>query len=386
MSSELQNRTLGSYRTLLPGQAQKPDVISRVVRSMVHDYNNMLMGAVGCIDLARSMLEPSHAGYRFLEQARRTLANGAALTHQLMTFVRQPECRLGNVELDVVIERFKEILRRLLGANIEMRIHLAAPGVRVSCSEGILEEILMNLVATACDGTAPGGKLSIESEVVMPGALVRLRVSRSGFGDKEAGESNGSELRPLPASESRGIGRRLPSVCSIVSQSDGHLQVSTEKEAEVALAVYLPVAQLSQEASAAATSSLGLPCVRRSVIIVEDDAAARLSHRRALEQLGYQVVEASDGKAALSLCREPCSSIDLLLIDLAQPGTSKRQFADEVVATLPEITVLYMSTEPAEALLRLGWLKPGMVSLQKPFTAQALQAALFLTQSAQACL
>jgi CheY-like chemotaxis protein len=373
------------------GHAQKLHVIGRLTGRIAHDFNNILMGVGGCVDVAKSKLDPSHPGYRFVEEAKRALGNGAAITRQLMTLGRRPNSGMVCVELDGSIERNRDVLRRLLNVNIELRIIAGAPGVRVNCPEGAVEKILLHAAASAVDGMTQGGRLFIESHVVRlpaeplsstlrtrPSGYVTLRIHCTGSAAKQGAESpEPSRAVSLP-SLGKGIGLSLAAVHAIVMQSDGHLEVLSDQGAGTMLMIYLPIAASSFDGVASTAPPPSSVMGAAMVLLVEADVMSRLRHRQVLEELGYKVLEADDARTALELGRRSAQRIDALVVDMPLVTGCGFSLAEEVTARNPEVGVIHMSAEPVEQLLFDGvsQLVPGTVVLRKPFDELALQTAL----------
>jgi CheY-like chemotaxis protein len=243
--------------------------------------------------------------------------------------------------------------------------------------EGALEEILLHLVLVARDALPQGGLLSFESGMatvreheepwqagVPCGNYLTLRVSDEGLG----GFADPSEN-----------GQSLAAVCALIKHSGGYVELTRTPELATALTLYLPrvnstPAELFEPAPAESAqptaSSAGF------ILIVDDEPMIRLSLRSLLERIGYRVLEAHDGAAALTLCRQQRAPIDVLLTDVILPGIQGVQLAREVQALRPQASVIFMSAYPCATLVRDGRLEPGMISLQKPFDESALAAAL----------
>lgn len=360
-------------------QAQKLQIVGRLVSSIAHDFNNLLMGVGGCIDIAKSKLDGAHPAYRFLEEAKRSMTNRASIARPLLMFIRQPEAQFVSLEIDAVIEHNREMLRRLLGSDIELRLRLSAPGMRVSCEEGAIAEILMNLAANARELIAQGGRLSVESKLLLDGYVtLQVGVSRHAGGPLPPMHT-GEPANASPQFKQR-IGVSLGAVYGIAKQNDGHLEVSDDKDLELALSIHLPLAEAPRDAACAQARPVLMPLLEQCVLVVDQDQALRQSLRESLKRMGYRVQEAGDGAAALELCQQPERRIDLLIMDrkIAHSGAAGRHFAEEMASLNREVAMIYTTAERAELLGRDGRIEPGAILLRKPFTEIMLKTALQL--------
>lgn len=364
-------------------QAQKLQIVGRLVSSITHDFNNLLMGVGGCIDIARSKLDAQHPALRFLDEAKRSMTTRIPLARPLLMFIKQEETHFVSREVDAVIEYNKEMLRRLLGSDIELRIRLAAPDAKVSCPEGALEEILMNLSANARDAMTEGGQLCIDTRVLF-GEWLLLQVS----GHRTKLDSHDSaypkEAQRTPKEVKQRTILSLGTIYNIVKQSGGHLAIGFEPSEELALSVLLPVWRGSDEAALLPPQPLIAPPAFYNVLIVAA-VEERLGLRTQLEQLGYKIYEASDGAAALALGRQAEQRMDLLIldVDLLQREAAGRLEA-ELAALNPDLTTVYISQESVEGLMRMGRVSPGMIVLKKPPGDVTLRAALALALAGRA--
>lgn len=377
--------------------SQKLQLVGRLTSTIAHDFNNLLMGVSGCIDVAKSKLEPTHPAHRFLEEAKRSMASGTSITRPLLLFVRQQEARLINLEIDLAIERDKEMVRRLLHTGSELVLQLAAPGAKVTCPEGSVDQILLNLVAYLRDATPHLGQLTIASELVTlsersgrlhlllrPGPYVAVRVKSRflpGTAETEPSASTSPPLRPIREA-GKGTGLSLATAYSIIKQCNGHIEVRSGKESGLLFTVYLPIAQALLEESEERARTGPFLAPGCTVLLAEEDLVVRLDLRQALERMGYNVFEAGDAAEAMRLSRQPHQRLDLLLTNVALPDATGAQLAEELAAHKPELAVVYLSDSRVDALEGEVPLEPGMISLKKPVTSAALQAAIDLALGA----
>jgi CheY-like chemotaxis protein len=170
----------------------------------------------------------------------------------------------------------------------------------------------------------------------------------------------------------KGTGLGLATVYGIVKQSGGFIWVYSEPGDGTTFKIYLPrVDEPVEGVAAPATSNESLRGAE-TVLLVEDAAAVRAVTRQVLERLGYTVLEAPNGQAALHLATKHHGPIHLLLTDVVMPELGGRQLAEQLRARRPELKVLYASGYTDDAVVRHGVLQLGVAYLQKPFTPDVL--------------
>jgi signal transduction histidine kinase len=369
--------------------AQRMEAVGSLAGGVAHDFNNLLGVILGYATLARDRLEPQHPVRQDLEPVLDAAERGAALTRQLLSFSRQQPLQTQVLDLGQVLGGMEGLLRRLLGAGIDLRVKVE-PGLgHVRADRSQLEQVVMNLVVNARDAMPQGGRLTIEAANadldeayvrghagVQPGRYVVLAVSDSGAGMDEATRARIFEPFFTTKAPGKGTGLGLATVYGVAKQSGGHVWVYSELGQGTVFRVYLPLVEAELSAAAAPAPAPAAPVgAGRRALLVEDEPALRSLFSRQLEGLGFQVSAAEDGAQALALARGGPSP-DLLLTDMVMPGLGGQALAAELRREFPALKVLYMSGY-TEALLDDGaGLEPGASFLQKPFGLAGLSASL----------
>jgi len=277
------------------------------------------------------------------------------------------------------------MLRRLLGEDIDIKVHLAEGLGGALADPGQVEQVIMNLAVNARDAMPQGGKLTIETAnveldetyaeqhvAVKPGRFVMLSVTDTGTGMDPAIKEHLFEPFFTTKEKGKGTGLGLATVYGIVKQSGGNVWVYSEPGQGTAFKVYLPrvdapVAEVRRRpASVSATG-------RETVLIVEDEDAVRRLAERILRSAGYKVLAAASGGDALLQCEKHDAPIDLLLTDVVMPQMSGRALAERLAKSRPALKVLYMSGYTDNAIVHHGVLEPGTHFIGKPFAADELR-------------
>jgi two-component system, cell cycle sensor histidine kinase and response regulator CckA len=347
----------------------------------------VVIGAAHYI-LARSDIP--HAVRADAEFIRKAAERTAAVTAQLLAFSRRQMLRPQVLDLNALLEKFRPVLQRTMGEDCGVALGLD-PGIgRVRADPGQLEQVLLNLVLNARDAMPRGGALTIETSgaelgeastalehgvAVRPGRYVLLAIRDTGHGMDQATLEHVFEPFFTTKGVGQGTGLGLATVYGIVKQSDGYVWAYSEPGKGTTIKVYLPVTAERAEAPPEAPAPPGA-ARGELILIVEDDGPVRAIAARALAEVGYRVLEAESGMAAVELLRRSGVRPALVLTDVVMPGMSGSELAAAVGRLAPGTPVLFTSGYTDGEILRRGLLEPGADFLAKPFSPEALVRAV----------
>jgi signal transduction histidine kinase/ActR/RegA family two-component response regulator len=364
-------------------QAQKMEAIGGLAGGVAHDFNNMLTAILGYSQLARMHIAREHPSFSGLEEIEKAGHRAASLTRQLLAFSRQQVLQPRVLDLSVLVGEMDKMLRRLIGADVEL---LTAPETslgRVKADPGQIEQVLMNLVVNARDAMPGGGKITIETanveldesytrqhSEVAAGPYVLLAVSDTGSGMDAATKARIFEPFFTTKGLGKGTGLGLSTVYGIVRQSGGHVEVYSEMGRGTAFKVYLPRVADAPELREVETPKAALPRGTETVLVVEDEDLVRGIIVKSLEIQGYRVIGAQDGLQGLELLQSV--SVDLLVTDVRLPRMAGPELVRQALVSYPGLRVLYISGYTDKAVLHHGILSAGSLYIQKPFTPDAL--------------
>jgi PAS domain S-box-containing protein len=365
-------------------QAQKMEAVGRLAGGVAHDFNNLLMVINGYTEVLLEELKSGDAMHQKVQSIQQAADRAATLTRQLLAFSRKQLLELKVVDVNTVIEDMEQLLRPLIGEDIELVTHLAPEAGRTRADAGQIEQVIMNLVVNAKDAMPQGGRITLqtscvtvenfhEQRFIVPGRYVVISVSDTGHGMDEETQSRVFEPFFTTKEKGKGTGLGLSTVYGIVKQSNGYVYPQSDVGAGTTFYIYLPrVEEPTQEASPTAKSQEDGKGGCETVLLVEDEESVRELVRETLSMHGYRVLEAEDGEKGLRVAETCAETIDMLITDVVMPGIGGRELAKKLVAARPGICVLYLSGYTEDAIVTQGALGPGTAFLQKPFTLQSL--------------
>jgi len=340
---------------------------------------------LGNCEFLLARLEPDHALRRHALEIQKSGTRGALLARQLLSFGRRELLAPRVLDLRDVVGEMEDMLRRLIGEDVDCKMHFGETPALVQADVGQVEQVLMNLVVNARDAMPGGGRLTVEVRDVelddayctehveaRPGAHVMLAVSDSGIGMAPDVAARVFEPFFTTKERGRGTGLGLSTVYGIVQQWGGHIGVYSEPTQGSAFKVYLPRLAGVAHAPDAPSPSSARPTGRETILLVEDEDGVREVARETLQLYGYRVLEARDGMEALAIAERVQDPIDLVLTDVVMPHLSGGQLVQCLAGSRPTLRVLFMSGYPDDAVFRNGLLPAGAEFVQKPFSLEGL--------------
>ena len=366
-------------------QSERLEVVGQLAGGVAHEANNQMTVILGAADFLLRRPELAAMARQDVEHIRAAAERTAAITGQLLAFSRRQVLRPQVLDLDETVLGLDLVLRRTLGEQSSLELRLgSAPGL-VKADPGQLAQVLLNLVLNSRDAMPVGGRLTIETfsteltegyarqhpgVTIEPGAYVVLAVSDTGHGMSRETAARAFEPFYTTKPIGKGTGLGLATVYGIVKQSEGYVWSYSELGKGTTFKIYLPLAgeaKLQGQAPPPAPRASG-----EVVLLVEDETAVRQMASRVLQEYGYGVIEASDGREALGLLERSGGRIRLLVTDVVMPEMDGRELARRVEALSPGLPVLYMSGYTDDEIVRRGLLEAGQPFLQKPFNPETL--------------
>jgi PAS domain S-box-containing protein len=368
-------------------QSQKMEAVGRLAGGVAHDFNNLLGIVTACSELLRSRVDAGSVEY--IDNIREAAKRGASLTRQLLAFSRRQPTQSQLLDLNERLKEVSKLLKPLMGDDVEIVLRPHSGNAIVEADPVYLDQIIVNLAVNARDAMPRGGRLIIktsvfdldesfvrEHPVMSAGRYVMMAISDNGIGMDEAILSRIFEPFFTTKEAGKGSGLGLATVYGIVKQSGGHVWVYSEVGHGTTFKIYLPSAD-KKLASGEKKHEEELPGRREgtTVLLAEDDAVMRRLTRKMLEEHGYKVLEAEDGKTALDLITSAGAPIDLTLTDVVMKGMTGPELVLRLIDAFPAMKIVYMSGYTGELVTNQG-LDTSIRLLEKPFTRASLLKTL----------
>ncbi|MDT4739917.1 hybrid sensor histidine kinase/response regulator [Bradyrhizobium sp. WYCCWR 12699] len=364
-------------------RSQRIEAVGQLTGGIAHDFNNLLTIIIGNLQMA-SRRVTDEKPKALIENAQKGALKAAELTKRLLAFSRKQALDPRPVDLNRLVQNLTDMLARTLGETISIETNLAPDLWEAQADLTELESAVLNLALNARDAMPNGGTLILEtsnasldeqfsasSDQLNAPQYVSISVKDTGIG--MAPEVADKAFEPFFTTKppGTGTGLGLSQVYGFVKQSDGDVRINSTPGAGTTVTIYLPRRKDASEPERKEQAIGGVPRGDgERVLVTEDDEGVRQFVTDTLVELGYEVMQAQDGSAALNVLAT--SQVDLLLTDVVMPGINGRALAVEAQRRRPGLKVLYMTGYSRDAIVHQGRLDPGVSLIQKPFTQSDL--------------
>jgi two-component system cell cycle sensor histidine kinase/response regulator CckA len=361
--------------------AQKLEAVGQLAGGVAHEFNNMLMAITGHGSLLLSTLDESSPLRRNVEQIMGSAERATALTRQLLAFGRKQVLERATVDVNGAVEASMRLLRPLVAPRVDLRLQLHPSLPAITADPTQVEQVLINLVLNARDAIDGEGTITLATRVVQldqataardevaPGSYVAVSVTDTGHGMDEDVRSRIFEPFFTTKPPGQGSGLGLSTAYGIVRQCGGVLRVESLPGRGTTMTVLLAAGTQSPPEHDREPPAPARPVA----LVVDDEEVVRNICAALLDGLGYEVLTAPDGHAALELLPTLQDPPELLLTDIVMPGLRGPALAAEITACHPHTNVLFMSGYPGDGL-EVGGLAVERQLLQKPFGVADLKA------------
>ena len=358
--------------------AQKMEALGQMTGGIAHDFNNFLTVVILNLDYIQHDNSISEKYGRRLQLALDAAYRGSKVVRQLMAYARKQPLEEEVVVLGEAMPAVVELVRRAVGETIEVEFVGSGSSWSTVLDPVQFEAAILNLALNAANAMNDGGKLTIELANVMlddayaarhpevvPGQYVLVVLSDTGTGMPAETVARAVDPFFTTQPEGRGSGLGLSMVYGFVRQSGGHIKIYSEPGHGTSVKLYFrrnyeAAEHLGPAQSAAAAGN-------ETILVVEDDESLRLSVVGTLKELGYEVLGAPNGSAALILL-EGSRHVDLLFTDVVMPGPiSSGALVQAAHDIQPEIKILFTSGYTRNSVIHHGRLEPGINFLGKPY-------------------
>jgi signal transduction histidine kinase len=362
-------------------QNQRIESIGKLTGGLAHDFNNLLTVILGNAELLSYEAAHDRRLLTFTDAIASSAMRGTDLTRRLLAFARRQSLEPSPVNLNRLLLSMEGLLNRSLGANIAIRI-MPGSGLHTALVDNSqLEGAILNLCINSRDAMPGGGEILIETmnvtltescrkflEDVVPGEYVAIRVSDTGCGIQQ--EMLGQVFEPFFTTKERGkgTGLGLSTVYGFIRQSNGYVDIASVVDAGTQVTLYLPITLQQELHAEKPVVNSAYARGEETILMVEDDTAVSSFAKQFLVSLGYNVLLADTGPAALAiLATSP--GINLLFTDIVMPGgMDGAELGRIALSRYPHLKVLYTSGYTDNALIQQGSLDPEGNFLSKPYT------------------
>ena len=370
-------------------QAQRMEVLGQLTGGIAHDSNNLLTVITGNLEMVEEELG-THPALKYLREAQEAALMGARLNRRLLTFARRRRLEPQVVNLNDQVLAMSELLRRTIGETIKLTTSLAHDlgATRVDPSE--VESAVLNLAINARDAMPLGGSLRIETMNVSvdaelarlakglaPGDYVRLTVSDTGTGMPPEIVARVFEPFFTTKAPGKGTGLGLATIFGFVKQSNGHVSITSVVGQGTAITLYLPRLGAQGAAPDDTGAANTLPLAHgETILVVEDNPQVRTLTVERLRRLGYRVLEAESGPAALAVLEGDVAP-DIVFTDVVMPGgLSGFDLARAILKRAPGQRILFTTGFAEDEAHGTETLLSGQRILRKPYNLAELAGAL----------
>lgn len=381
--------------------SQKMQAVGQLAGGVAHDFNNLLTAMIGFCDLLLMRHPAGDPSFADIMQIKQNANRAANLVRQLLAFSRRQTLQPKTLDLTDVLAELSNLIRRLIGENIQMKITHGRELGMVKADQGQLEQVIINLAVNARDAMPSGGSLSIrtsnvtierghvvpkdkiapaDDEVIAPGDYVLVEVEDTGTGIPPEIIKNVFEPFFSTKEVGSGTGLGLATCYGIIKQTGGYIYVRSTVGVGTTFCLYFKSFQSEQTttkiADGAADTSASDLTGKATIMLVEDETPVRIFAARALRNKGYEVLEADSGETALEVFSGHSGDIDMIISDVVMPGMNGPKMIVTLEEKFPErmkqIPVVFISGYAEDAFIDSFGAERSFNFLPKPFTLKQL--------------
>ncbi len=385
--------------------SQKMQAVGQLAGGVAHDFNNLLTAMIGFCDLLLMRHPAGDPSFADIMQVKQNANRAANLVRQLLAFSRRQTLQPKPLNLTDLLAELSDLIRRLIGENIELDIQHQRDVWQVKVDQGQLEQVIINLAVNARDAMKDGGQLTIntknitvngqasldpdlrippQEDAIMAGDYVAITIADNGSGIPEDVIDNIFEPFFSTKEVGSGTGLGLATVYGIIKQTGGYIYLKTKQDKGTSFSVYIPRLMGKEDASEAHESKDAAGgqdlTGAATIMLVEDETPVRLFAVRALQNKGYEVLEADCGENGLEVYAANKDKIEVIISDVVMPGingptmieTLDKDHAD----TMSNVEVIFISGYAEDAFADGYDGDRDFNFLAKPFTLKQLAAKI----------
>jgi signal transduction histidine kinase/CheY-like chemotaxis protein len=363
-------------------QSQKMEALGQLTGGFAHDFNNLLTVVVGGLDLISKRIEDAKLK-SYATNALAAAERGARLTGQLLAFSRVQRLEVRPTPIGPLIDDMRPLLRNVLGPGVQKKFDLDQDGLPVMADPTQVEVAVLNLAINARDAMPDGGILTfatrrveiVDDPDLADGSYVELAISDTGAGMSEEVASRAFEPFFTTKDVGKGTGLGLSMVYGMARQSGGTARIDSAPGAGTTVKLLFRLAETAAEEGETrgpGGEQAESAVEAASILVIDDDPDVRAFIAESLEESGYRVRQAADGRQGLA--QASAERPDLAVIDFIMPGMSGAEVARQLLDRWPKQPILFVSGYSETDAIR--GIAPEAQLLAKPFRADALAQAV----------
>ena len=372
-------------------QTQKLDSIGTLAGGIAHDFNNILTVINGYAEISQLKLAEEDLLYKNLSAIRTAGEKAENLTRQILTFSRKQMYRPQVVRLDAILKSLQKMIRRLIGEDISIHIEMADSVPNIKADPGQMEQIFINLIVNARDAvnektvTAADKNihLQINGEAVTrldtfservdeKRSYLHFSVHDNGIGMTEEVRLKVFEPFFTTKKQGKGTGLGLSTVYGIIRQNEGLIEVQSTPGKGTIFNIFWPVTEDAPEEAEDLPQTTDDFRGNESILLVEDEQEVRNFARSALEEFGYTVIPAGNGKEAVKILESNTHTFDLVVTDVVMPDMNGMELYHEISQNYPALPVLFTSGYTDTNVFQDNENEMEINFLKKPYTVNQL--------------
>lgn len=385
--------------------SQKMQAVGQLAGGVAHDFNNLLTAMIGFCDLLLMRHPAGDQSFADIMQVKQNANRAANLVRQLLAFSRRQTLQPKVIDLTDVLADLANLVRRLIGENIELKMTHGRDIGHVRADQGQLEQVIINLAVNARDAMKNGGTLTIrtskyqvnkthplprglvapseEDSTIADGDYVLVEVIDTGCGIPKSLIQKIFEPFFSTKEVGSGTGLGLSTVFGIVKQTGGYVYVASKENEGTNFSLFFPsigqheavAATVAETASAEKSESVDLTG-KSTILLVEDETPVRIFAGRALRNKGYTVLEADCAETAIELMREHGSKVEVIVTDVIMPGMTGPTMIEKIIPDHPNVKVIFISGYAEDVFVNNYGSERSFNFLAKPFTLKQLASKI----------
>lgn len=367
--------------------SRKMEAVGLLAGGVAHDFNNMLAGIMGATELLGFHLPDVPKARKLHQMILDSAIRAADLTKQLLAFSRQSDKVSTVVKLHDIIEETLVLLKSSLDRRITIEVNLDAIHNNLVGDPSLLQNALLNLCINASHAMPEGGLLKISTQEVeldelfcqmstfnlQPGRFIEVEVRDSGCGILQEELNRIFEPFFTTKEKGEGTGLGLSIVYGTIQQHNGAINVYSEVGKGTVFQILLPISSKEEPVDRGVVEMIhGSGCI----LIVDDEEIIRVTARTILENLGYTVFLAENGKKAVELFCKENNTIDLVLLDMIMPVMNGRDCFEQLRKIDADVKVVLSSGYSREEDLK-EMIQGGLSGfIRKPYLTSVLSRVI----------